>query len=330
MADGRSGKRGSREDTKGIQMKKILVALLVGAFGISAMAQSIVYDYKATVKRVDPQYKVRTIKGSSSSYKAVTESYGIASDTISGYVVLPVCEDCDGDLETSLDRDDFVGTAYLVRKGDKLSKKAGKPFIAVTDAEARAAIFGKDAYIVGYPSNGNPSDVKNLKSAWMWMWVELPGATDTDPDTVIDSGLLIPAAPGENVYLGFLGLDNLYEYSCFRSTGFGTAKILSYSEAASLGFCDGAEASSWSCAIIQSISGTVQGEYFYEGLCGVTPMWDLCDPTDDGNTGYAPVTGAWTLKYNASLSKLPDSEKADAILKKLKATSADVIQVEAD
>lgn len=310
-------------------MKKILVALLVGAFGISAMAQSIVYDYKATVKRVDPQYKVRTIKDSSSSYKAVTESYGIASDTISGYVVLPVCEDCDGELETSLDTDDFYGTAYLVRKGDKLSKKAGLPFIAVTEAEAQAAIFGKDAYIVGFPSNGNPSDVKKLKSAWMWMWIEdLPGATDTSPHTVIDSELLIPAAPGEDVYLGFMGLDNIYAQTCLKSAGFGTAKILSYSEAASLGFCSGSEPSSWSCAIIQSISGTVQAIFRYEGLCGMTPMWDLCDPTDDGNTGGAPVTGAWTLKYNASLSKLPDSEKADAILKKLKATSDDdVIQV---
>jgi len=309
-------------------MKKILAALLVGAFGISAMAQSIVYDYRATIKRIDPQYKIRTVKTSSSSFKAVTESYGVASDTISGYVMLPRCAgDCNGTLVSSLDSDDFEGTAYLVRRGDKLSKKAKLPYVVKTDAWAQAAIFGKNAYIVGGPEETQtetPSDVKQLKSAWMWLWFQLPGSADTK--TVIDSGLLIPAASGEDVILGFLGLDVQTETRGVRNAGFGTAKLISHTEAASLGFCSGSSSSTTSCLIVQSISGSVQGEYRYTGLCNHTPMWDLCDQTSplDEDDWIAPITGTWTLKYNAALTKLDDSAKEDAILKKLKASSSNM------
>lgn len=310
-------------------MKKILAALLVGAFGLSAVAQSVVYDYKASFKRVDPQYKIRTIKEDGSSYKAVTESYGIASDSITGYIVLPVCEDCDGELESSLE--DFEGVAYLVRKGDKISKKAELPFVLKTDVDAAAAIFGKEAYIVGYPTDGDPSDVKNLKNAWMTLNFWAPGATDLDPENVIDSGMLIPAAAGEDVWLGFLGLDNVAGSRPYVwNKGFGTVKTISQAEATTLGFCDGDTTPGWSCAIIQSISGSTLGEFAYEGLCGNTPMWDLCDPTEDGMVNVAPIAGTWTLKYNASLSKVAEASKEAEILKKLKAVSTDVIDATED
>lgn len=307
-------------------MKKILAALLVGAFGLSAVAQSVVYDYRATFKRVDPVYKVRTIKDGSSSYKAVTESYGIKSDSITGYVVLPVCEDCEGDLESSME--DFTGVAYLVRKGDKLSKKLELPYVLKTDVEAAAAIFGKNAYIVGYPVNGDPSDVKDLKNAWMTLEFATPGAADMDPG-VIDSGALIKNAAGESVWYGFLGLDNVGgSMPYIWNKGFGTVKTISQSEATTLGFCDGSTIPGWSCAIIQSISGSTLGEFGYEGLCGNTPMWDLCNPTETGMVTVAPIAGTWSLKYNKSLSGVADASKEAEILKKLKATSADLIEIE--
>ncbi len=306
-------------------MKKILAALLVGAFGISAVAKSVVYDYRATFKRVDPQYKVRTVvKESSSSYKAVTESYGVTSDTITGYIILPICTDCDGSLDSSVG-DNFEGWAYLVRRGDKLSKKAKLPYVVKTEASAESVIFGKDAYIVGVSPSYTP-DVKKMKSASMILIFDLPGATDFDPVRTIDGKLLISNAGSEDIYFGAMGLDHkTYSPWFVTNAGFGTVKVVSGSEAATLGFCNNTPGSS--CSIIQSISGSVVGKNEYAGMCDMTPMWDLCDPADNmlaGSDAAAPIAGTWTLKYNASLSKLEDSAKEEAILKKLKASSSDM------
>lgn len=306
-------------------MKKFLAAFLICAFGISAMASSVVYNYKASFKRIDPVYKVRTIQGEHGKQKAVTESYGVKKDTIDGFVILPICEECEGDLESSVE--DFNGVGYFTRKGDKLSKKANLPFVLKTEVWAEAAIFGKNAYIVGYPENGNPSDIKQLKSAWMGLSFGFPGAGEVDPNTFIDSGLLIKQAPGEQVWYGFLGLDN-YLGGYVDNAGFGTVKVVSHSEAASLGFCDADPGSSYSCQFINNVSGSTIGWAGYEGLCGNTPMWDLCSPDEERMVKYAPIAGTWSLKYNKALSGVNDDAKEDAILKKLKASAADIIEFE--
>jgi len=41
-------------------MKKLLATMLMGVVAVAAIAQTAVYDYKATFKRIDPIYKLRT------------------------------------------------------------------------------------------------------------------------------------------------------------------------------------------------------------------------------------------------------------------------------
>ena len=317
-------------------MKKILAAILVCAFGVSAMAASVVYSYKSSFTRIDPIYKVRTIGTGSSKVKTVTESYSTKKDTIDGYIILPVCEECNGTceecngtLESSIDDfygTGYFGTGYFTRKGDKLGRKANIFGTVKTTVYAEAGIFGKNAYVTGHPNiQGDPSDLKELKSAWMWVYFGLPGAEKVDPNSVVKSGDIIKGAGDEDVFYGFLGLDNVEGYSV-SNAGFGSVKVVSHTEAAKLGFCEGDPGSSYSCQIINSIAGSTIGWFEYEGLCNNTPMWDLCDPSAVNKVTEAPIVGTWSLKYNNALSDLGDSAKEEAILNKLKAKDGEFIE----
>lgn len=298
-------------------MKKILAAVLAGAFGLTAVAQTVVYDYKASFKRVNPIYKIRKVSGA----EVVTESYGVTSDSIKGYVILPLCTDCGGAAATSLV---MPGTAYLTRSGDKYSAKADLANVLKTSVFAQAAIFGSNAFIIGGATpNGDPHALKDLKSAWMFMSFSTPNPTAAD---VVDSGLIIPKAAGQDVWYGFMGLDN-YLGGSITGAGFGSARVLTQSQAATLGFCGGIPASSSSCRMVQSISGSTIGFFGYDGLCGNTPMWDVCVSDATGMVTSAPISGTWTLKFNNSLSKVaPASQEAEIYKKlKVKAAATDVI-----
>ena len=301
-------------------MKKILVAILAGAFGLSAVAQTVVYDYKATFKRVNPVYKVRT----ENKVKFVTESYNVSSDRISGYVILPLCVDCNGPVNTSMNN---AGVAFLTRKGDKYSKANNLPYVLRTNVMASSAIFGNNAYILGTtPADETPSSVKNLKSAWMMLGFAVPN----NGANTIDSGKLIKEAAGFNVWYGFMGLDHIGG-GWVQNYGFGSARVLTNKQAATLGWCGGLPGATTSCPMGQSISGSTLADFVYAGLCGATPMWDVCS-TDTlagwsagmANVGgVAPIAGTWTLKFNNTLSKKggPAAQQT-AIYDKLKVTNA--------
>lgn len=301
-------------------MKKILTAILAGAFGLTAVAQTVVYDYKATFKRVNPVYKVRTVSGA----KYVTESYNVSSDQIKGYVILPLCTDCNGAATTSINN---TGVAYLTRKGDKYSKDNTLPFVLKTPARTVSAIFGNNAYILGTtPPDYTPSAVKDLKSAWMMLSFAVPN----NGVNVIDSAELVSQAGGYGVWYGFMGLDHIAG-GVVNNNGFGSARVLTNSQAATLGWCGGLPGSSTSCQMVQSISGSTLATFGYNGLCNSTPMWDVCSTdTVAGWTigmanvsGVAPIAGTWTLKFNNSLSNAGNQAAQEtAIYGKLKVTAA--------
>lgn len=338
-------------------MKKILAAILAGAFGLSAVAQTVVYDYKATFKRLNPIYKIR--KENKVDY--VTESYGVSSDTLTGFVMLPVCNDCvDPLVRVPIDSsiNPHNGHAYLTRKGDKYSKTANIPFVVKVDVDARSAIFGKSAYILGTdPADTTPSNAKQLKSAWMNLQYTIPGPVNATltpppaPQTVVDPGHKIPANlevkklqvnpknPLDYIWYGFMGLDNKHG-GFVNNSGFGTVKILSGSSSSALGLCGPTVTKTPECRLIQSISGSTLGEFGYQGICNGIPMWDLCAPDADGQTGgkwqpppyafaTAPIAGTWTLKLNTKITKIEGKTAADKrrnqeaeILKRLKVTDA--------
>lgn len=284
-------------------MKKILAALLVASFGAGLMAQNLVYDYKASIKRLDAQFSIKSQKVDGKAQKFVASSYKVASDTISGYVVLPICVSCNEDgVTTTMDDEEFNGTAYLVRKGDKLSKKSDVPYVLVTPAYANAAIFG--AYVNIKDEKGTPkANIKAANKAWMWLDYALPNDA-----TSISTKKVLANVAEEQITLGYLGLTNA-SGNYVQHTGFGAAKITGWYEAAELGWCADGQESQGSCQYVSSISGTLVGYPTYLGMCGVTPMWDVCysaaadanQNTDMVNDGV--ISGSWSLKYNKSVTK---------------------------
>ncbi len=316
-------------------MKKFLAALLVGAFGLSAVAQTVVYDYKATFKRLDPQYKIRTIN----SQKKVVESYGVKSDNITGFIILPVCVDCEnGTMDYSftdpMGNSDFSGVGYFVRKDNKLIKNAGIEWVTKTNVQANAAVFGKNAYVIDTDKNNFPFtdgfyNVKNLNNAWMALEFEIPGheyynQNGYEGDLFIKNITTNPSDNTDNIFVGFLGLDHMGSMSKptnVKNRGFGSVKSLMQGEAYSMGLCGSSTTAGWNCSIIQSISGSMFADMGWEGTCTVTPMWDLCNP-EVNIVKDALIAGTWSLKYNKNLTEASDKE--GEILKKLKALSTDV------
>jgi len=299
-------------------MKKILAALLVASFGAGLMASDLVYDYKASIKRLEP-----TISKNSKT-KNYVSNYKVVSDTISGLIILPKCKDCGGSLEKSLDAAQNFGTAYLVRKGDKLSKKANftqghilgqgdnpyifvddgllVPYVLVTPVYANSAIFG--AYM--NVKNGRIEKGKAEK-AWMWLDYALP------KDNVTVSSKHWIAKTNEGFTYGFLGLTQdsvkMTERELVQHTGFGTAK--SDKEPDGDGICaDGAQGAS--CNYVKTISGTLVGYPTYIGFCGNVAIWDVCTGAQ-AKSGNGVISGSWTLKYNNSKTNAIRNFSADEV-----------------
>lgn len=301
-------------------MKKFIAALLFASIGAGLMAQTLVYDYKASIKRLDAGFKVRTEK----KVKFVSEEYKVASDTISGYVTLPICVGCNVDGVESSVGEDFTGYAYLVRKGDKLSKKAGVPYVLKTPVTANAAIFGAYVDVKDEQKQAPRASIKNATKAWMWLDYQLPSNS-----TKISTKYVLSNVAAEEITLGYLGLTNTGRYedpkSYVYNTGFGTAKVTSWYKAADLGWCEDGTEEGGSCQYVNTISGTLVGYPTYLGMCGVTPMWDVCydavNNTATINDGV--ICGSWTLKYNAAATKgfnaADDGE--EYLVKKLGASS---------
>jgi len=313
VVGGRSGSEFVSRLKKGIKMKKILAAILAGAFGLTAVAQTAVYDYKASFKRVNPVYKVRKVD----KKNIVTESYGVSSDTITGYIILPKCDACVGGVvKTS---EDNIGRAFLTRKGNKYYKTAKTPYVYKFNVWASSAIFGDNAYVLDHTAAAvaQPSATKDLKKASMYLEFDAPDVTaltllaDGKVDKANDYILLDKViknlgvnAENKNHYVpyGFLGLDvQLAWIECY---GFGTAKVDINGDDGVVICTDTGKATP--CATIQSISGSLVGSADYEGLCGAVPMWDLCVNVTTGKfvqISEAPLAGTWTLKFNKSLTK---------------------------
>lgn len=274
-------------------MKKILAAILAGAFGLTAVAQTAVYDYKLSFKRVDPVYKIRKIDGD----PVLTDSYKVASDSINGYILVNLCDDCKGPVANSY-AGDSAGVAFLTRKGDKLSKKYNMPFVLKTYTNGMdSAVFGSFD-----DTTGRPYNPKDQKLAWLAFDMGIPDTLE-----VVDASVVAKGA-GDPIPYGFLGLDHTTGGTIWH-VGFGTStpgqKYVSCTAVAGD-----------SCQILNSISGSIDSDYFgYFSVCGV-PMWDLCDSTSP--ISFAPISGTWTMKFNKSLSNAGNYlAQEKAILKKL-------------
>ena len=285
-------------------MKKTLIAMLIAVVSTSLFAADYyAYDYKASIKRIDlvVTYKKNT---------AIMQKYKVASDTIKGVVLIPICENCqeEGGAESSIGfpAGDLHPQGWFIRVGDKLSEKYGIPYVAYdSQVYVAAAKFG--AYTLG--TNNAPQDRKNNKLAWMKLGYALG---DNGEDGEIDVSALDKHFSGEPVDYRFLGASNS-DAGYVVNTGFGTVKPTSET-IQNFNPCTGLDDPDvYSCDMIISITGTLCGgpqfdammdeeptDPLYNGLCGTTPMWDLCSEAVEH---HAVICGTWTLKYNAKLTK---------------------------
>ena len=288
-------------------MKKTLIAMLIAVVSTSLFAADYyAYDYKASIKRIDlvVTYKKNT---------AIMQKYKVASDTIKGVVLIPICANCltEGGVEMSVDydanngfSDNLPSQGWFIRVGDKLSEKYGIPYVAYdSDVFVSTAKFG--AYTLG--KEPAPQDRKNNKLAWMKLGYAL-----TDNGGVLDVNAIEKHFADENIDYRFLGASNS-DAGYVVNTGFGTVKPTSET-ISHFSPCDGLDNPTvLSCDMIISITGTLCGgpqfdammdddptDPLYNGLCGTTPMWDLCNEATDH---YAVICGTWTLKYNAKLTE---------------------------
>ena len=121
-------------------MKNLFTAILIAVVSTSVFAaEYYVYDYKASIKRLD--YVLTTKKVA--KVDTVIQKYKVASDTIKGYVVIPACIYCTTAQDGADSSIGMESEGWFVRVGDKLSAKYGLPYVA-HDAEVyvAAAKFG--------------------------------------------------------------------------------------------------------------------------------------------------------------------------------------------
>ncbi len=321
-------------------MKKLIAAIVIASMGAAfAEAPTIVYDYKASIKRLDLQLKY--VKKSN----AVAQNFKVVSDTIQGYVTLPLCDNCLPDDQVGIestdqfvdfiDNDsDYSGYAYLTLKGNKYAKDY-KRVVLKTPAYAMAGVFGSDAWV----TSTQPIDAKKNTKAWMALDYSLHNTNfiaDFDVSPVLKNQIsIINPETGEPDYmfLGFLGIGHVGNNQVqVQNTGFGTAKVVTQKTAATASLCGGlVPGEEYNCTIVNTISGTLVGYPWYLGACAHNPMWDIClvsvidEQTRKPKLVYRQVansviSGTWSLKYNSKLSDAGNKE--EAILKALKVTDA--------
>ena len=325
-------------------MKKVLFGMLIAAFGAGAVAQSIVYEYKASIKKLDAKYKKSSYKYNGSSLSGILVSYDDVSDTLEGYLQLAACNACGGDMDASADVEGNEATIWVKRKGDKYSSKSGvfvyadgtslKYYTAdrtwyKVPAEVGIAIYGDCVDVL----NDKVLDEKHVsaKKAEMGLDYEIMDEDEDDEELgifgkdgqtgepKIDPTVIDKKFPGATVVdkevnaplYGVLGLDN-FGSVYVRHTGFGSVKSFNTADVPG-SWCGSEGEKGVSCKRVDSIDGTLVGYCSMQGMCGLTPIWDMC--SDEGVSGVnGVICGTWSLKYNDKLTKAgSDAAQVDAI-----------------
>ena len=277
-------------------MKK-LITLAVALIALNSMANVLVYNYKASIARLD--VNLRAFRAGSSAINLDTAS--TRYDSINGYLAVYACSKCNDSQMRASSIQYNEGWIYIKRAGDKVAaKKAPKGWYRAP-AQFASAMFGpKAAY---YSIDGITIDTRNSSTrAWARLNYSITYPTAIDEET----GVEVPAGmkyAGE-VY-GFLGLGNLDSY--FQHAGFG---YVTYDPFTTDGACGSTNTDY--CWKLYSIYGTLIADCTYAGKCG-DYIFDICSlaPVAD-----AVAYGTWTLKLNNALSGAADFTAADAAIAK--------------
>lgn len=325
-------------------MKKILfAAFMISLMGVTfAQNSHLVYNYQASIRRLNANYFIGVANGS----QTVAERYSVVSDTIQGYLVVPVCYACN--IEgVNVFRETGDVDIYLTRVGDTLNRQLNRPFVFKTKAGFDAGVFGAYVALNTDPASNAPlQSTANINQAWMRLNINpLPDAMDILP---VPSKSVLPnvAENPKGLIYGFYGLDNVLG-NVLENAGFGTVMSTRQITASTYGWCGTTPGSESNCQIIQSITGSTIGNPTYQGACNVTPMWDLCyrvapanattvpltnnTPVDPGSNiasvNQGAVCGTWILVYDAALSNVADANKEAAILTRMGATASKMLDL---
>ena len=232
-------------------MKKLIAAIVIASIG-AAFANTVVYDYKASIKRLDLNMKKSTYKINGVKRTGILQSFSVKSDTIQGYVQLQLCAACDGSAVYSSNGELNEGAyAYLTLKGDKYSKVIQRPeylfidydptegyiantklansgdylYVLKTPIEARSAIFGASQALKGDDA-GYIINPKQNNKAWLTLDFYMPALGSIGAATYADgtpedyalqdvetAGRLFKAAADPNGFsLAYLGFLGLGNY----------------------------------------------------------------------------------------------------------------------
>ena len=307
-------------------MNKFLTALIVGAISATTFAagNSLVYDYKASVKRINPvtgniKYTKDAWDGKKADATKKLESYSVASDTLQGYLVLTACSTCAEDGWIKFNADENKATLLVTRKGDK--KKLAWKF---TDVDINGGVFNKGVGVrpAGDTLVEKATSLKKIKSAWMWLEYSTAIYGYNTANKVYGGG--------KYPYYGILGED--YKSVEIINAGFGKAVGGSQTDTIDGGICGESSSKTAGCVRIDSISGSLVGYAEIDGPCG-TPMWDACELTivADAGQGDQPsgklsetaVSGTWSIKFNKKQTKAFNTTEIDELaLLKAKAANA--------
>lgn len=252
-------------------MKKLMMAMAT-LFCISSFANWLVYDYRASIKRVEPVFK--SVDGNCEYYVKQ------ATDTIQGYLVI---KDCEIDYEDYCP-EAFNGYLYVYRRGDALYNKAiWKTAVVVTPA-----YFGTNFYSCKRYDTFTEQTRNALRA--------------TKCSVMIDFDFARPISEEETVTIkgdtckyqyGFFGWFN--KESLVANGGFGTTGVkIVYPKTTICSTETGGL-----CLYIRNASGSFLSKAVYKGECGGVGA----NSCNNGITDLAQINGTWTLKLNVSKTK---------------------------
>ena len=252
-------------------MKKLIMtfALLLCA-ACFAESRVLIYDIQMSFKRIDTK-KVSTRDEYNREISCKLDSARVASDKLSGYLVIQACEECYGNMENSVDENTCV--AYLVRKND-----SGK-HIYRSVGNAEIFVFGtKSGIILQGPYAGEMMNAHKLTDAGLKLQLPL------EFDLINGIGFLGPRS--------FTVTD--LKPTVIDGRGFGKVSRTKVS----------ATEDCWSqdsyCMMLKQATGAWIVDYFMTGACSDF-LFDLCSAPNHDNETHA--YGTYTVKLNTSLTK---------------------------
>lgn len=252
-------------------MRKLVLILLM-LLSFVASAEWLVYDYKATIKRLEPTFKPTKENGCNYTMRQVT-------DVISGYLVLKDCE-----VGDTICSEVGKGDLYVCRRGDKQYDK----MVWRAGFDIQTSFFGNGFSTCKTYANLNDkiSDTKRANRCTVMF--------DFDFLRPVAHDELAPVKNVDCEYAyGFLGWFNMDVK--FVNTGFGSSEYkIVYPKYNICTYDEGGV-----CLRVKSANGMVTAKGDYVGNCGGATI----NSCNQFVVSTNPVSGTWTLKLNVAKSK---------------------------